>query len=343
MQSRLCSLPWAAMTGLRNWCYKRNWLRTSQVPVPVICVGNISLGGSGKTPLVIQLAKDLAAGKLPPILSSVLASSRKPGILLRGYGRKSKGFVLVSRGADPLVDVYTSGDEARVLARACKGVPIAVCEDRVTGARELLKEGVELVLLDDGFQHRRLRRDLDLLVWDCRYDPARECLLPFGRLRESPLAAARAGAILFSRPRSLKELDARRRWFATQAETSTLAQWMIESRSSALQPAAGSCLRELHKGERYGLFCGLGNPHQFFRMQEDQLGESELQRAWADHHWYSSADLEWLRSQVKERGIKAWVTTAKDAVRLPVDHGLPLMIAGLEVSLVSLPSVSHLK
>ncbi len=334
----LCNLPWALMSGLRNWCYDRGFLSSVPAPVPVVCIGNISVGGSGKTPLVIHLARELLAGRVPEIVASVIHKPAKPGVLLRGYGRQSRGYVLVSRGDDTLVDVYTSGDEARLLAKSCKGVPVAVCEDRVEGVRQLAALGVDLVLLDDGFQHRRLKRDLDLLVWDCRFDPEKECLLPIGRLRESPLAAARASALIFSRPRSLKELDARRRWFGAHAKTRHLAQWSMEHRTTDLRPAAGSSAELLAEGARYGLFCGLGNPQQFFRMQEQKLGVSQTSRAWPDHHWYTMADLQWLRDTLAAQRLDAWITTAKDAVRLPVNHGLPLLIADLQISLVPLGS-----
>jgi tetraacyldisaccharide 4'-kinase len=260
----LLSAPWAAVTGLRNSAYDRGLLATHEAGIPVLCVGNLSLGGVGKSPLVMHLARTLAAGAALPLGGLPWPDAgtlRGPvAVLSRGYGRRSRGFVLVSRGDGPLVPVAESGDEPAVCARLCPGVQVAVCEDRVEGARRLRELGCGCVLLDDGFQHRRLHRDLDVLVWDCGLDPADEALLPFGRLREHPCGARRArrpGLLPCHRPGAAGTETGLVPHGITQAPAWSLVlepDGLVEPLSGKPAPLPGS---------PWGVFCGLGNPVQF--------------------------------------------------------------------------------
>jgi tetraacyldisaccharide 4'-kinase len=326
----LLSLPWACIMGLRNAAYDRGLLPAIAAGLPVLCVGNISLGGVGKSPLVMHLARELAARR--PV--HWLDWHPGPGplaVLSRGYGRRSRGFVLVSRGQGPLVPVEQSGDEPAVCARLCPGVVVAVCEDRVEGARRLRELGCGGILLDDGFQHRRLARDTDLLVWDCGLDPAREALLPFGRLRESPLAATRAQTLLFSRVPGEEVLFRRLAWFRRITQ---VPAFKLGLAPDGLHDADTGAALALPMGS-WGLFSGLGNPAQFERdaraTLEPALGPPCLTRRFPDHHRFRPADLAGLALAVRDHRLTLLLTTWKDAVRLPADHGLPIAVLGQRV------------
>lgn len=326
----LLSLPWQVLTGLRNRAYDRGLLASHSAGLPVLCVGNLSLGGVGKSPLVMHLARELSAGRPVPWLDW------QPGpgplaVLSRGYGRRSRGFVLVSRGQGPLVPVDQSGDEPAVCARLCPGVVVAVCEDRVEGARRLRELGCGGILLDDGFQHRRLARDANLLVWDCGLDPVSEALLPFGRLREHPAGACRASVLLFSRIPDREVLHNRLAWFrpitaAPAFELRLLPDGLLDPQTGQAVPVPAG---------PWGLFSGLGNPAQFEADACDTLGAAlgnpRVTRRFPDHHRFRPADLSALAAAVHQYRLTLLLTTWKDAVRLPAGHGLPCAVLGQRV------------
>ncbi len=362
--ARILSLPWGLVGGLRNVAYDAGLLPSRRPPIPVVCVGNISLGGTGKSPLVCHLACELRDGRVPPLLAGVLKDPVAPAILSRGYGRSTRGYLLASAGGGPLAEARHLGDEPHMFATICPGVQVAVCEKRSEGAARLAAQGAGLVILDDGFQHRSIRRDLDILVWDCNLDPAREALLPFGRLRESPAAARRAGALVLSRP-EITGLAARRLdWFAECCPSfrEKGRSWVMRSRFAGLVAPEGSTLAggavsgsheragsagAADPGEpaaapdSYGVFCGVGNPDQFLAALRENLGRSRWSGSWPDHHWFDSRDLVRLREAARRERLEALVTTWKDAVRLPAGHGLPLLVAEQEIEL--LPAQNYIE
>jgi tetraacyldisaccharide 4'-kinase len=319
--------------ALRRRVSHAGWLPSVGVSIPVISVGNLSLGGTGKSPLIRSLARALLQG-VPHELSPLLPALRLPvAILSRGYGRDSRGWRLVSRGDGPLLEVEEAGDEPLMLARQLPEAWVAVCEDRGAGARRLEELGAGGILLDDGYQHLALRRDLDLLLWDCQLDPARECVLPFGRLRENPAAALDADVLLFSRP-SARLLPARLDWFRRlfqQARRPFPPAFAVESSLAGLtDPATGRPHSPAGLG-RHGVFCGIAAPERFLEQAERLLGAPAWSRCWGDHHHFAEADLETLLRAVREQRLGRLVTTWKDAVRLPAQHGLPLLVAEQEL------------
>ena len=194
---RLPSALVAGLTRLRAAGYERGWLARVAVPAPVISVGNLTAGGTGKTPFVAFLALSLGA------------RGRRIGILSRGYGA-------------PRGEARRENDEARWYRENLPGVELVQDPDRVRGAEELVERGVDVILLDDGFQHRRLARDLDLVLVDASRpwglpppngggEPVQACL-PRGLLREPPRALARADALVITRAAQVakRELDALR-------------------------------------------------------------------------------------------------------------------------------------
>jgi tetraacyldisaccharide 4'-kinase len=312
---RLPAALFATLARLRSAGYERGWLASARAPVPVVSIGNLSAGGTGKTPCVAFLARELERRGL------------RPGILSRGYGAPGG---------------TRENDEARMLAERLPGIEHEEDPDRVRGAFELARRGVEVVLLDDGFQHRRLARDLDLVLVDATRPwglpppagggaPVRACL-PRGLLREPPAALARADALLITRSDQLAtdELEALR------AELGALAPGrpiLLATHKPARLTGPDGCVLALAelRGRELDLVSALGNPEAFQRTVEGLGARVREHRAFPDHHLYRTADLEGLGTP--ESGDGRWlVCSEKDAVKLA--RLRPCHVLGAELELV---------
>jgi tetraacyldisaccharide 4'-kinase len=288
----LLSKPYGWATRIRNRLYDRGWKRSCRAPVPVVSVGNLTLGGTGKTPCVEYVARHY----------------RRLGLLVatlsRGYG--------AAEGRN---------DEVRVLEMNLDDVPHLQGADRVALARTAVEElESEVLVLDDGFQHRRLARDLDVVLLDATDPWGQGYLFPRGLLRESPRSLARAGVIVLTRCDLVSPEDmARIRTEVTRLApgvpvaqtTHRPVEWV--NAEQAVLPL------EALRGRPVAAFCGIGNPDGFRRTLAG-LGAAVADfRAFPDHHAYSRADVEglrtWARQQAKECVV---VTTQKDLVKLPL-------------------------
>ena len=277
----------------RSW-YDRRPASRIRLSRPVISVGNLVTGGSGKTPVVAAVAA---------VLSRL---GHRPAILSRGYGRSrlAPAMVVVTEGTGPLVPVEQSGDEPQMLARDIRGVPIVVAADRVRAGQAAIDRFDSTVLiLDDGFQHLRLERTIDLLVLSSA--DLVEKLLPSGRLRE-PLSAARAADAVLA--------------YGSAAEAEQLAGRVGVEQSFCVTPRYLPLLT-LHgvlpaADKRVAAVAGIARPQRFFDALRKQGYEIVREFTFADHHWFSAADVRGIEAQVRELGAPAVVTTAKDAMRL---------------------------
>ena len=270
---RILSSLFGAAVRLRAGAYRAGLLRTRRVPVPVIVVGNLAVGGTGKTPLVIWLAEQLQA------------LGRHPGIVLRGYGGRATGgrsAQLVSEGSDPAA----VGDEA-VLLRLRTRVPVAAHRDRVKAAQLLLEEGVDIIVSDDGLQHLGLARDFEIIVIDGARGLGNGYLLPAGPLRELPARVRRADCLVFNGQQN----DGGERDPAPPFAISALT---MEVGGSFLTPLSGSGestpLSKL-AGQRVHAVAGIGNPTRFFR-QLAAAGLLLIEHPFPDHHRYRAQDVE---------------------------------------------------
>lgn len=306
---RLVNAPFEGLNFVLRFAVSRGLLPRKAAPLSVISVGNITMGGTGKTPLVEALARTL------------LELGAKPAILTRGYKRQGKT-TLVLQG-DPGLDWTRAGDEPSLLAKRLSHVPVVVDADRLRGARKALSLGATHALLDDGFQHWPLARDLDLVVVDAKD--------PLGRQswrREGPRALAFASRIVC---------------VGKPAEQETARTTL--SRYHPLPPFAVSLqalgffwqgrLRPLTELAEQKLlaFAGIAHPARFFRTLAETGAQLVATKPFPDHHPYTRAELELLLEEAKRQGAIP-ITTAKDAVRLPQD--LAPQVAVLEVSLVPL-------
>jgi len=271
------SALYGAGIGLRNALYDRGTVAAQHLHAPVVSVGSISAGGAGKTPFLIMLGELL---KRQGVAFDVLS---------RGYGRKTKGVRLV----DSAGSAQEFGDEPLLIARRL-GVPVVVGEDRYEAGRLAeQKFGLQAHLLDDGFQHRKLARDFDIVLLTER--DLRDSLLPAGRLREPLSSLARASSLVFMDDASSAGIAIR----AGQLE------WRV-SRGIVPPQTKEACFA----------FCGVARPERFFY----DLGIAGVQvtgtRAFRDHHAYTAQDVESLYRQGQQSGAAAFVTTEKDAVNL---------------------------
>lgn len=307
---RLISPAYRVATGLRNWAYDAGLLTSNRLDIPVICVGNLTVGGTGKTPMVAWLARWLRARGL------------RTAIVSRGYGQLESG----------------QNDEALELELRLPDVPHLQNPDRTAAGRLAEDElDMEVVVLDDGFQHRRLARDLDIVLIDATDPPAAHWLLPGGLLRESWRGLRRAGVILLTRtqladPRNIARIERLVRRYApgkpcvhTWHEPRFLRGTGLVSRS----------LAEL-RGQRVLAFCGIGHPEPFFRMLADSGLEIVQQRTWPDHHAYSADDVANLNDWAREHtDCTAILCTMKDWVKLQIPRlgALPLLALEIEVAI----------
>lgn len=257
--------------------------------IPVISVGNLTVGGTGKTPMVIELARRLKA------------SGRRPAILTRGY-RARPG---------------EEADEVRELHLALPGVPVVVDPDRVRGAAGGVQQhGADMLLLDDGFQHRRLRRNLDIVLIDALSPWGGGWVLPAGRLREPRTSLRRASCIIVTRANQSPEKVVSR----LLAELRSLVPYALIL-TAAAEPAgppvdaAGDPASRLN-GVPMLAVAGLGNPATFFRTLADSGVRLVAQRTFSDHHRYGASDVAQLTRAAESAGAAAVVTTRKDWVKL---------------------------
>ncbi len=284
--------------GVRNLAYRLGILRAQRAGVPVVSVGNLSVGGTGKTPLTLWLAEQLAAPGVPV------------AIVLRGYAGSARGVTVVSQGAGPEVGVDVVGDEPVMLSKCFRG-PVVTARRRIDAARRARELGCRLIVLDDGFQHRALARDFDLVLVDDRA----QTLLPAGPMRECRRALKRAHAVAWVR-RSSDEPSPP----ATQALGARLTQpvFAVRFAACALVESQGGAWRELPiqrlSGRRVATVAGIANPARFYatvRQWEAQIHEVF---EFPDHYHYRTAD--WQQISRQTRDVDLIVTTEKDLVKL---------------------------
>jgi tetraacyldisaccharide 4'-kinase len=293
--------------------YRVGLRKSERAAVPVISVGNIAFGGTGKTPLVAALARTL------------LAAGARPAVLTRGYRRKEKRPVLLWRGGE--AGWERAGDEPALLARALPEVPIVVDPDRVRGAATAVREaGATHLLLDDGFQHWRLARDLDIVVVEAA-DP----LCARRPRREHPNALARVHAVVLSRVTDRSEALAAMAVLGSYAPDATFVATRLVGRR--LHRGKEHEPPEALKGKPVLAMAGIASPEGFVHTLGD-LGAIVVEmKFFSDHHRYSRREVENILAEAERNGVLV-VTTAKDVVKVPAD--LAARLAWLEVEAVPL-------
>lgn len=306
----LLSWIYGKITDIRNAFYDRGVFASHSLGARTISIGNITVGGTGKTPLVALVAEVLAE------------RGEKVAVLTRGYGRENTGRrVLVSDGERVLVDARTGGDEPVELALRLPGNAIVVADaDRVSASKWVKEKfGITALVLDDGFQHRRAKRDLDIVCIDATNPFGNGKMLPAGTLREPLRNLKRADAIVVTRANLVENMEDLK--FEITRLNSECPIFVSGSKISRLVE-----LKEFHartqspqrnaENKRVLAFCALGNPGIFFeQLKRGNFGLAGS-KIFPDHHFYTQEDIDRLEKQANECNIDAFVTTAKDAVKL---------------------------
>ena len=316
---------YTAGTGIRTWLFRHGLRRQQRLRAKVISIGNIAWGGTGKTPFTIWLAQRLSA------------AGWRPSILTRGYGRTSAEPVRIFfPGASP-EDARTDGDEVQLYLRHSVKVPLGIAASRYTAGRTIEERfRVDVHLLDDGFQHLSLARDLDIVLLDARNPWAARWGLS-RVLRESPRALRRAHAMVITNCNLLadggeKKLDSLREKLrrinpgAPQFLATTRLTHFVETRRGR------SVSPDAMKGRRALAFCGIGNPENFFAALNDAGVRCLERKPFHDHHAYRVEDLKDLAAFAQELGADCLLTTEKDLVNLPAaaELDMPLYWAAMQ-------------
>lgn len=278
------SVKYGVLIWLRNLLYDLKVFKTLRVKTPVISVGNISSGGSGKTILVQAL------------LEYFFEQNLRPAILSRGYGRSSKGLVVVADETAILASLSDAGDEPFLIANNFPNAPVIVSEDRFKGAQYIERNfSPDVIILDDGFQHRRLHRDHDLVIVDFPKSP-KPHLLPWGNLRESHSNISRADIVLYSK--NGLRLDQEH-------------NLLFDLESMVVDAAKTSHNIGELEGD-FGVFAGIGNPNYFFSQVEALHKPSIVKISLPDHASYSREQL----NMIRDNSCEYWITTQKDFIKL---------------------------
>lgn len=304
----------------RNSLYESGSLRSTSLGVPTISVGNITVGGTGKTPLVAYIAELLAE------------KGEKVCIISRGYKRENENErVLVSDSKKILVDVKKAGDEPFELANKLIGKAFVLADaNRIAGGIWAKKElGITAFVLDDAFQHLKVKRDLDILTIDATNPFGNRKTLPSGILREPLENLQRADLIIITRANliqntqnlisEIKKLNASATIITTQNKISQLIRFKDKVKDNF----------EVNEmiSKKFLAFCALGNPDNFFAQLTTEGIKLSFTKSFKDHHFYTQADIERMEIEASKNNAEAFLTTAKDAVKLSeLELSLPYYI-----------------
>jgi tetraacyldisaccharide 4'-kinase len=303
--------PFSWLYGLviacRNKAFDLGLLKSVDVGVPVISVGNITVGGTGKTPLVEY------------IVGVCLSKRQRVAVVSRGYKRETSGVLVVSNGKQVLVDAAKGGDEPVQIAKKFPRAIVVVGERRVDAARVAVNElNADMIVLDDGFQHRYLKRDLDIVVLDSRKNLFKLPMIPTGERREPLKALRRAHLIAFSKT------DESTGWWNEGLDIFNAPTIEYNYRIDRVVNVGSYNTPSVSdvKGKKVVLFSGIGDHQGFIRQMKraglDVVGDLKF----PDHHTYSVADLREIDSLRSTKGTNSILTTEKDIVRLSSNEAL---------------------
>lgn len=308
MNLLLIFLSWlyGIAVALRRWFYQIGWIKARRLSARVISIGNLTVGGTGKTPMVIAVAQRLKE------------KGYRPAVLSRGYkGKAGRGVIVVSDGEKIYEGPEMVGEEPVLIAKRLPGIPVLVGSDRYrTGGYAFQKWGTDLMVLDDGFQYLGIEKDLNLLLVDATNPFGNGHLLPRGILREPIQRLKSAGGIVLTKVNlvsDLVRLKERIRGiagsvpiFEATLEPTQLICWSTGAQSSPKDLA----------GKRIICFSGIGNPIAFRRLLERLGAKVVKELVFEDHHAYTSGDENEIQLAVNEEASDRVVTTEKDIVKI---------------------------
>lgn len=328
----IVSLLYRLIITLRNWLYDRKFFRETKLPCPVISVGNITVGGTGKTPCVIWIAQMLQK------------QGWKPAVLSRGYGGKSSSPVnIVSAGDNVLLSSAIAGDEPFLIARSLKNIPVITGPQRIlTGKTAIDNFGVNVLICDDAFQHRQIFRDINLVLLDSKSPLGNGHLLPRGSLREPVTALGRADAFILTRSGEAAETNAT---VGKLAESGNIP--VFSSTHKPVDVVKGNysislSLAEL-KGKKVCAFTGIAKPDSFNNAILTAGAQIMFFDLFPDHHRFTKKELEHIRGNFLKNGADFLITTEKDGMRLQEFPEFLKEIYLLRIKLEMVPDENALK
>ncbi len=323
-------LPFSWIYGgivrLRTWAYERNLFKSVRLPATVVSVGNLAVGGTGKTPTVALLANALSARNF------------RVAIVARGYLRQGKGACVVSDGRGSLADLKDAGDEPLLLAHKCPQAPIVVARSKTAAAQLAMEEfHPEIILVDDGLQHRRLQRDCDLVLLPAPHLSPPAWLLPAGPLREPWSSLQRAHWVTVSEVGKLSR-DEQESMFRTIRGRTKAQVISMDSVADRLEQLWGerSLAKEQLQHAAVFLVSGIANPQRLQRMALHLGAIRAGALAYRDHHAFTRKDAETITRQFQASGAELLITTAKDGIKLrqfEMLQGLPIYILEIRVEI----------
>ncbi len=354
---RVAAAGYGMAVGVRNFLYSHGWLKAHRVNAAVISIGNITAGGTGKTPLVVWLCGRIISDFKSQIsyLESQISNSKSEiadfrcAILTRGYkasrdpGPKiedpafaSSGAVVTDRGR-----TQDYADEVAIFAQSCPGVKVIVNPDRAAGAAEAIAEfGAKVLVMDDGFQHRRLARDLDIVVVDATEPFGYGRLLPAGLLREPVASLKRADAAVISRCDQVPKPDVDALEKKLLAMNPNVAVVRSIHRPVCARSADGQQISiEQLKGRKVFAFCGIGNPDAFLSSIRNMGADLAGSKVYDDHYHYTEHCLAEVRAQAQASGADIILTTQKDWTKVSgltrPGKGVPLAYLVIEIKFLA--------
>lgn len=307
------SLIYALVVAVRNALFARGIIKRAQAGAPVISIGNITTGGTGKTPCAIA------------VIELLLRNGLHPALVSRGYGRATTGLHVVSTGMGTFASARDAGDEPLLIARRFPQMPVVVAEQRIDAARKAVSMGADCIVADDSFQHRYLARNVDIVMAGDELAGGSHRLLPAGNARE-PLGALRRASIVISlssdEERTRRTLAAHSRaalFFADMAAVD-----VIDPRTGATHPPASL------EGTRVFVVTGIARPERVL-LTVTQLGAVIVDaQAFDDHHWFSDDEIAAMVARARAQNA-ILLTTEKDWVRVAESRDSSVVFAETDV------------
>ena len=308
---------------LRNVLYDRKIFSSEHVGAPVISVGNITTGGTGKTPVVRLITEMLQRKNI------------RTAIVSRGYGRATHGLVEVSDGVSVKAAAGSAGDEPFELAMRLPTASVVVDEQRVRGARYAVeKQKAQAVVLDDGFQHRAIYRDLDIVLIDAAHSPFGMAMLPAGHRRDSMSSLKRADAVLITKMKSDSNVEKLKVEIAHYTKAKIFSSSLAVTSFRRAKTGFSVDLNSV-RGKQAVAFCGIAQPEGFRSMLEDLGIRISSMMCFQDHHPYSDSDIRRIIAEQEKWRAEYIVTTEKDLARLSsseLSEHYPLFCLEVEVT-----------
>jgi tetraacyldisaccharide 4'-kinase len=338
LMMRVLSTGYEAAVKLLDLGYGRGFLPSKKLHCPVVSIGNLCVGGTGKTPMTIYIAKTFRE------------MGQRVCILSRGYrGNAENAGGIVSDGHRVLLEARGAGDEALMMAKILSDVPVLVGKNRVqSGLQAIAEFHPDVILLDDGFQHRRLFRDIDIVLLDERRPFGNGRLIPAGRLREPPASLIRADAVVFTRSRDNSGQFAGARDVNTILDSLRIPVFHAQHKpflaertqhgirhGNARYYAGGTERLAFLQGKTVFAFSGIARNDDFIATLKTSGARISGTAFFPDHHWYSKKELHRIAASAKGSGADFIVTTQKDDVRVDISINWPAdyIVIGVELTL----------